>query len=80
MTKSDERARTSANLETSEDRLGANGDDFYVALLDAHSGLSEADSTRLNARLILLLANEVGDIDRLKRVIGQARSGLGAST
>jgi hypothetical protein len=41
-------------------------DGFYEALLDAHRGLSEAESAALNARLILLLANQVGDAQVLK--------------
>lgn len=36
-------------------------DAFYEQLLDAHAGLSEEQSRLLNARLILLLANQVGD-------------------
>lgn len=36
-------------------------DDFYAALLAAHEGLSKAESDAFNARLILLLANHVGD-------------------
>ncbi len=36
-------------------------DGFYERLLDAHQGLSRAESEALNARLILLLANQIGD-------------------
>jgi len=36
-------------------------DGFYAALLAAHEGLSEAQSADLNARLVLLLANQCGD-------------------
>ena len=36
-------------------------DGFYEALIEAHRGLSEEASQRLNARLILILANQVGD-------------------
>ncbi len=36
-------------------------DDFYAELIAAHEGLSKADSDALNARLILLLANHIGD-------------------
>jgi hypothetical protein len=36
-------------------------DDFYEQLLEAHRGLSADQSAQLNARLILLLANQVGD-------------------
>jgi hypothetical protein len=55
------------------DRLGASGDDVYAALMAAHDGLSMEESTRLNARLVLLLANEVGDLRRIKTVIEAAR-------
>ena len=53
----------------------AAGDDFYEALLDAHQGLSEADSAALNARLILVLANHIGDVAVLKQAIDAARQG-----
>lgn len=36
-------------------------DGFYEALLDAHAGLSAEESQALNARLILLLAHQIGD-------------------
>jgi hypothetical protein len=51
----------------------ARPDDFYQALIDAHAGLSEAQSAALNARLILLLANQVGDVDTLRAAIAAAR-------
>jgi hypothetical protein len=36
-------------------------DEFYAELLSVHEGLSKAESDALNARLILLLANHIGD-------------------
>ena len=51
-------------------------DDFYQALIDAHAGLSETQSAALNARLILLLANQVGDLDTLRAAIAAAREAL----
>ena len=48
-------------------------DDFYEALLAAHQGLTPAQSHDLNARLVLLLANQVGDIGVLKAVLAAAR-------
>lgn len=54
------------------------GDDFYQLLIDAHRDLSAEDSARLNARLILLLANHVGDLTVIGEAIAQARAGLGA--
>ncbi|RYF13912.1 MAG: DUF2783 domain-containing protein [Comamonadaceae bacterium] len=48
-------------------------DGFYEQLLDAHQGLSEQQSALLNARLILLLANQVGDPKALKECVEAAR-------
>ena len=48
-------------------------DAFYEQLLDAHEGLSREDSELLNARLILLLANQVGDARVLSECIEAAR-------
>ena len=48
-------------------------DDFYQALIDAHAGLTEEQSAALNARLILLLANQVGDLEILRAAIAAAR-------
>ena len=49
-------------------------DDFYQALIEAHQGLSEEDSHALNARLILLLAQHVRDLDTLRAALTLARS------
>ncbi|MBC5765349.1 DUF2783 domain-containing protein [Ramlibacter albus] len=49
-------------------------DAFYEQLLDAHEGLTPEESELLNARLILLLANEVGDARALSRCIEAARN------
>lgn len=51
-------------------------DDFYQALLEAHAGLSDGQSAALNARLVLLLANQVGDLDTLRQAITVARAAL----
>jgi hypothetical protein len=48
-------------------------DDFYERLLDAHQGLTPEESEALNARLILLLANQVGDAAVLADCIAAAR-------
>ena len=48
-------------------------DAFYEQLLDAHLGLSREASELLNARLILLLANQVGDAKVLGECIDAAR-------
>lgn len=47
-------------------------DDFYAELLAAHEGLSKAESDALNARLILLLANHVGDREVLSQALAAA--------
>ncbi len=48
-------------------------DAFYEQLLDAHAGLNREQSELLNARLILLLANQVGDARVLQDCIAAAR-------
>ena len=48
-------------------------DGFYEHLLNAHVGLSRDDSEALNARLILLLANQIGDTGLLKHCVDAAR-------
>ncbi|WP_108659029.1 DUF2783 domain-containing protein [Acuticoccus kandeliae] len=63
-----------------EDHLGGHGDDIYAALLAAHEGLTDAESNALNARLILILINAVGDRQRVLAAIEAARAaGLPAS-
>ncbi|TCP58694.1 uncharacterized protein DUF2783 [Rhodovulum bhavnagarense] len=47
-------------------------DAFMAELLDAHRGLSEAESQALNAQLILILANHVGDLDVLREALALA--------
>ena len=44
-------------------------DGFYDELLDAHQGLSKEESDALNARLILVLANHVGDRQVLREAL-----------
>lgn len=48
-------------------------DSFYEELLDTHEGLSREQSELLNARLILLLANQIGDAKVLRDCIEAAR-------
>jgi len=48
-------------------------DEFYAALIESHTGLTEEQSMAQNARLILLLANHIGDCDALKQAITLAR-------
>lgn len=49
-------------------------DTFYEQLLNAHEGLSPAESELLNARLILLLANQIGDAQVLSECVAAARA------
>ncbi|WP_417795578.1 DUF2783 domain-containing protein [Terasakiella pusilla] len=51
----------------------ASPDDFYQDLIDLHRDLSDEESRDLNARLILLLANHIGDMDILKAAMSAAR-------
>jgi len=51
-------------------------DDFYQALIDAHVGLTDEQSGALNARLVLLLANQIGDLNILRQAIAAARASL----
>ena len=48
-------------------------DDFYQELVDMHRDLSEAQSALVNAKLILLLANHVGDLEVLREAMRAAR-------
>ena len=52
------------------------GDDFYEALIDAHRDLSNEQSQELNAALILLLANHLGDLALLKEALQHARASV----
>ena len=51
-------------------------DDFYQELIDMHRDLSEEKSALVNARLILLLANQIGDREVLRRAMAKAREGV----
>jgi hypothetical protein len=52
------------------------GDDFYEALIEAHRDLTDEQSEALNARLVLVLSNHIGDIGVLKEAFAVARRGL----
>ena len=51
-------------------------DDFYEALIEAHRDLDVAASHALNARLVLLLANHIGDEAVVKEAIAVARESV----
>ena len=50
-------------------------DDFYHELIDLHRGLSDEQSVLVNAKLILLLANHIGDMNVLRAAMAAAREG-----
>ena len=52
------------------------GDDFYDMLIAAHRELGDAQSELLNARLVLLLANHIGDLRVLREALDAARAGV----
>ena len=49
-------------------------DRFYEQLLAAHEGLTAEQSFELNARLVMLLANQIGDAAVLDACVALARS------
>jgi GTP1/Obg family GTP-binding protein len=51
-------------------------DDFYQELVDMHRDLSEQQSALVNAKLILLLANHVGDLAVLREAMRAARQDI----
>ena len=55
-----------------EPRL-TDADGFYAALMEAHRGLDDAASRALDARLVLILANHIGDAAVLEQAIALAR-------
>jgi hypothetical protein len=57
----------------------ADADGFYARLLATHKGLTEAQSHALNARLVLVLANHIGDAGDLAQALDLARDGADQS-
>jgi hypothetical protein len=53
----------------------ANPDAAYVALVEARRGLTVEAAADLDAKLVLILANHIGDIDVLTEAIALARTG-----
>jgi len=52
-------------------------DDFYEKLIEMHRGLTDEQSELVNARLILLLANHIGDPAVLREAMRAAREDVG---
>jgi hypothetical protein len=48
-------------------------DSAFVMLVEARRGLSQEDAAALDARLVLILANHIGDVGVLKEAIALAR-------
>lgn len=68
--------KTEPNFHEAERRFFRDfspGDEFYQNLIDAHNGLTDDQSEALNARLILLLANHIGDLQVLREALQAAR-------
>ena len=51
----------------------AQPDDFYEALISMHRGLTTEQRAKVNAKLIFLLANHVGDMHVLRQALEAAR-------
>jgi hypothetical protein len=62
-----------ARMGWDDDGMAGRADDVYEALLAAHEGLDDAASAALNARLILLLCNALGDPAAALALIAAAR-------
>jgi hypothetical protein len=54
----------------------AKPDDAFRLVVEAHRGLSDESSAALDAALVLVLANHIGDIDILREAIALAKRGL----
>ena len=52
------------------------GDDFYEALIETHRDLTDEQSAMVNAKLVLLLSNHIGDISVLREAMRLARQGV----
>ncbi len=51
-------------------------DGFYARLIELHEGLSTEQSQKINAKIILMLANHVGDVEVLDEVLDYIKSTL----
>ncbi|MFY0633026.1 MAG: DUF2783 domain-containing protein [Vannielia sp.] len=54
----------------------ADPDGFYAELIATHEGCNEDQSAALNARLVLLLANHIGDREVLREALAAARAAM----
>jgi Protein of unknown function (DUF2783) len=60
-------------MKLNDDSNIASPDDFYQELIDLHRDLTDEQSALVNAKLILLLANHVGDMQVLRAALAAAR-------
>jgi hypothetical protein len=51
----------------------ADPDAAYRLIVEAHRGLSEAESADLDTALVLILANHIGDLDVLREAVALAQ-------
>jgi hypothetical protein len=58
-----------------ESRL-ADPDRSYRALIEAHRGLTDEESAALNSRLVLILANHIGDLNVLQEALALAKQSM----
>lgn len=63
-------------LEVDKNRF-SDADAAFRLLIEAHRGLSDDESAALNARLVLILANQAGDIGVLREAVRLAASKQG---
>ena len=68
---------TGKDVDFESDRFSGRGDDFYALLMKTHEGLDDEESMKLNARLVLILANQIGEMDILERLLTEGRKGVG---
>ena len=61
-----------------EFNLGTQSDSLFNELLDAHQGLSSDQSNQMNAAMILLLMNHIGDSAVIRDAVARARATLDA--
>jgi hypothetical protein len=54
-------------------------DQAFVTLVEARRGLSESEASELDAKLVLILANHIGDIDILREAIAFAKQTMPAA-
>lgn len=54
----------------------ASPDDAFRLVVEAHHGLDDEQSAALDAALVLILANHIGDLDVLREAVGLAKRRL----